>query len=382
MTQSMSRRRFLHASGASFAALGASALAGCETTSGAPTGPTAAFTGFPQTVDTATRLDAAKVAMLREAGVKTVFRYYSHLPPSLPEKDLTPDEARLILDGGLSIGSVFQHYNNCFLTFENRWGPEDAAQALAQANAAGQPAGSAIYFGVDGDWPYREMLDPVLAYFEAVSAAFEGSGYSVGVYSNGCIANAVAERGLARYVWLSGSTAHTGTQALYNQGGWNLFQNALDIRVAEGAGRLAIDTNLVNPARGGDFGQWNTRGARAAAHAPADVSALLSARRFLTTDAELKATPDAASATLAAVRKDRNVRVLETSGGWTRVRTQEGGESAAGPSTDGWAPSTTLTTMERFVDGTTGFGLCGSTTSPSDSYKYQSCAPATSRNRS
>ncbi|MGD2134356.1 MAG: DUF1906 domain-containing protein [Maricaulaceae bacterium] len=380
MPSPISRRQLLRTSGgAGLAALSAGALAGCETTSASSGGaPSAPSTGFPQIADTATRLDAAKVASLRDAGVKTVFRYYCHLPPSLPEKDLTPDEARTILDGGLSIGAVFQHYNNCFRTFENRWGPEDAAQALTQAAAVGQPRGSAIYFGVDGDWPYQEMVDPVLAYFEAVNEAFEGSGIDVGVYSNGCICNAVAERGLASYFWLSGSTAHTGTQAFYNLGGWTLFQNALDITLPGG---FPIDANLVNPARGGYFGQFDARGAQTAAHAASDVSALFNGRRFLAANADLKAAPDPASATLASVRKDRNVRVLENSGGWSRVRTQEGGTSAGGASVDGWVATAALTSMERFPDGTTAYGLCGSSSSPTDDYKYQSCARATFRNR-
>ena len=105
--------------------------------------------------------------------------------------------------------------------------------------------GSAIYFGVDADWPYQSMRDPIIAYFEDVKRAFEGSGIGVGVYSNGCICNAVREKGLAEYFWLSGSTGHSGTQAFYNTGHWTLFQNALDITPSEVG--YAIDADIANP---------------------------------------------------------------------------------------------------------------------------------------
>jgi hypothetical protein len=75
---------------------------------------------FPMIADTAARLDATKARALKAQGVRTVFRYYSHLPPSIPGKDLQPEEVRIILGEGLSIGSVFQHYNNWFW-YENRW---------------------------------------------------------------------------------------------------------------------------------------------------------------------------------------------------------------------------------------------------------------------
>ena len=231
-----------------------------------PTASSSAIFGsaFPLIADTASRLDVTKAKALRAHGVKTVFRYYSHLPPSLPGKDLQPEEAKIILGEGLSIGSVFQHYNNCFRTFENNWGKEDAEQALRMAEAAGQPEGSAIYFGVDADWPYAVMRDPIIKYFDDIKRAFEGSNIAVGIYSNGCLCNAVREKGLAQYFWLSGSTGHSGTQAFYNTSNWTLFQNALDIAPSQVG--YAIDANLANPSTQGYFGQWFDKGARLASH--------------------------------------------------------------------------------------------------------------------
>ncbi len=378
------RRNFLLTSGAALAVASIPGCSSAKPTSPIPAGPTpstppaSVASGFPLIADTASRLDVTKARALKAQGVKTVFRYYSHLPPSLPGKDLQPEEARVILGEGLSIGSVFQHYNNCFRTFENAWGKEDAEQALRMAEAAGQPEGSAIYFGVDADWPYQAMRDPIIKYFEDVKRTFEGKGIAVGIYSNGCICNAIREKGLAQYFWLSGSTGHSGTQAFYNTNNWTLFQNALDITPA--AVGYAIDANIANPAAGGYFGQWSDRGARTAAHTPAETIGLLSQRRFLSANAEVMQDLNPGAASLATVRKDQNVRVTGVSGQWTSVLTQEGAASRTGRSVEGYVPTSSLVPMSSFADKA-GYGLCGAPSAVSDTFKYQNCERATSRVR-
>jgi hypothetical protein len=326
----------------------------------------------------ASRLDATKAKAIRALGVRTVFRYYSHLPPSLAGQELQPEETKIILGEGLSIGSVFQHYNNCFRTFEGGWGREDAEQALRMAEAVKQPEGSAIYFGVDADWPYQAMRDPITAYFEDVNRALEGSNFLVGIYSNGCICNAVREKELAAYFWLSGSTGHSGTQAFYNTGKWTLFQNALDI-VPASIG-FAIDANLAHPATEGYFGQWSERGARIASHPPAEVRAAFMARAFLSQNADVKTVADSASASLITLRRDQNVRRLADVNGWTQVLTQEGGSKPTAPPLTGWLPASVLAPLDSFPDAT-GYGLCGASTPVSDTFKYQNCERAVSRLR-
>ncbi|HEX5008479.1 MAG TPA: glycoside hydrolase domain-containing protein [Hyphomonadaceae bacterium] len=370
------RRAFLLSSGAGLL------LAGCESTpatSLAAPKPTPAATGFPLIADTAARLDASKARALRAHGARTVFRYYSHLPPSLPGKDLQPEEAKIILSEGLSIGSVFQHFNNCYRTFENNWGRDDAEQALRQAQAAGQPAGSAIYFGVDADWPYAALRDPIIRYFDDVKRVFDGSGIKVGVYSNGCICNAIREKGLAEYFWLSGSTGHSGTQAFYNTGRWTLFQNALDITPAEVG--FGIDTNLANPATQGYFGQWSDKGAVAASHGAAPTQTTFADRSFLRANADIKAVADSGADTLATLRKDQNLRRLATVNSWTQVTTQEGGAKAGAKAVTGWVPASALAPLDRFLDNSSNYGLCGSATVPTDTFKYQNCERAVSRIR-
>lgn len=368
-----SRRTFLLGSTAA-------ALAACATSS-KPTIPTPATsaTGFPLIADTAARLDAAKARALYAAGVRTVFRYYSHLPPSLPGKDLQPEEAKIIIGEGLSIGSVFQHYNNCFRTFENNWGREDAEQALRMAEAAGQPEGSAIYFGVDADWPYQQLRDPILKYFDDVKRAFEGSGIAVGIYSNGCICNAVRSAGTASYFWLSGSTGHSGTQAFYNTGNWTMFQNALDIAPPQVG--FGIDTNIANPTTRGYIGQWTDKGTTTQSHGVVPTQAVFAGRAFLRANTELMQDLNPGAASLTTILKDRNVRRLETSGDFVKVVTQEGGPRGSAAAFTGWVPASSLAPMDRFPDNSSNYGLCGAPTVVSDTTKYQSCERATSRLR-
>jgi hypothetical protein len=229
------------------------------------------------------------------------------------------------------------------------------------------------------------MRDPILRYFEDVKRAFEGSGIAVGVYSNGCICNAIRERGLAQYFWLSGSTGHSGTQAFYNSGAWTLFQNALDI-TPQAAG-FGVDTNLASPSTNGYFGQWTDRGAQAAAHTAADTTKAFAERRFVVADTDVKDRPDAASATRAIVRKNQNIRLQNDSRwpvpdtGWTEIVTQETGAKPGSQWVQGWVPSSRLAPMKRFPDNSSNYGLCGSGVIPSDTGKYQNCERATSRIR-
>jgi hypothetical protein len=386
MSIAFNRRAFLMTSAAAVlsacetsdapAAPGVPAMPSTPSTPSTP--PPATASAFPLIADTAQRLDAAKARALKAHGVKTVFRYYSQLPPSIAGKDLQPEETKIIHGEGLSLATVFQHYNNCYRTFENNWGREDAEQALRMAKAAGQPSGSAIYFGVDADWPYQQLRDPIIKYFEDVKRAFEGSGIAIGIYSNGCICNAIREKGLAQYFWLSGSTGHSGTQAFYNTGQWTLFQNALDVTPPQVG--YAIDSDIANPSTNGYFGQWNDRGAQAAAHTAGETSAVLGARRFLNANAEVIQDLNPGSASLVSLKKDQNVRVTGASGQWARIITQEGGASRTQRSVEGYVPTSNLVPMTSFVDKA-GYGLCGAPTAVSDTTKYQNCERATSRLR-
>lgn len=93
----------------------------------------------------------AALAAFEEFGVKTVLRYYDHEEETLAGKTLLPAESDAILAAGLSIGVVFQHFNDDPGKFLDRnAGTKDAERALVLADQNRQPYGSAIYFGIDG----------------------------------------------------------------------------------------------------------------------------------------------------------------------------------------------------------------------------------------
>ncbi|HEY7800642.1 MAG TPA: hypothetical protein VIA80_17885, partial [Hyphomonadaceae bacterium] len=160
---------------------------------------------------------------------------------------------------------------------------------------------------------------------------------------------------------------------------WTLFQNALDITPSEVG--YAIDANIAHPSTNGYFGQWDDRGARTAAHGAQETAGLFGARRFLRANTELVQDLNPGAASLAALRKDQNVRVLGTSGDWTRVLTQEGSASRTAAAFQGYVPTSALAPMDRFPDTASNYGLCGSATVPTDTFKYQNCERAVSRIR-
>jgi hypothetical protein len=104
-------------------------------------------------------------------------------------------------------------------------------------------------------------------------------------------------------------------------------------------------------------------------------------RAFIRAQTEIMQYLNPGAASLQTVRKDQNVRRLETSGDKVRVMTQEGGPRGASPSVTGWVPASALAPMDRFPDNTSNYGLCGAGTVVSDTTKYQNCDRATSRLR-
>lgn len=303
---------------------------------------------YPAIIDTATDT-RPYLAALKALGVRSVFRYYATAAqPEVPQKQLTLAERDAILEAGLSIGSVWQYYSNVPANIHRERGQTDGETALARAATFAQPAGSAIYFGVDFDWLPSDgaRRQAILDYFDAVKAQVQAAGYRVGVYGSGATCAAVLDAGLAELAWLVNSPGHTGAAAFYNSNRWRLFQNGLDVRVAGG---IQIDTNIINPSQT-DFGQWNLSGVQAAVAIPADATQLvLAGRRFVAKkSAQLRGEPDAAAAPIANTRfgKGRSVRVLALrEDGWAQVDVNETGQAT------GWCRADDLTAdMSRRPD--------------------------------
>src|SRR5262245_61648388 len=86
---------------------------------------------------------------LRSAGVTVILRYYARFTRQ-PGKRLTRREAEAIVSAGLSIGIVHQASGDYAAYFSRQTGLLDGAYARNYgATMIGQPAHSAIYFGVD-----------------------------------------------------------------------------------------------------------------------------------------------------------------------------------------------------------------------------------------
>jgi uncharacterized protein (TIGR02594 family) len=206
-------------------------------------------------------------------GVETVIRYYNRRnSSSLPEKRLRPEEARAAQDAGLALAVVFQQHARRLSDFSDAIGRDDAKRALDLTAETAQPAGSAIYFAVDTDFFRRAELDAVRAFFEGVresfAAAAGGTGFRIGVYGSGTVAEALRDKGLVDLVWLAGATGWSGTRGALALGYFDLFQDRLDVREAG----LSYDGNIAGPGVT-DFGQFDRNGAVAERVRPGDAPA-------------------------------------------------------------------------------------------------------------
>jgi len=166
---------------------------------------------------------------LKSSRLDFVARYYrdpaSHWPT------LSGREVQRLSSLGLNIVAVWESHSHNPAHMSYADGYYDAVSAYGQAKAAGQPAGSAIYFAIDFD-ARNEALASVDQYFRGVGAGFAAASggrprYKVGVYGSGAVCAAVKQAGLARYAWLSNSTAWSGSLAYE---GWDIRQGG---RLAE-----------------------------------------------------------------------------------------------------------------------------------------------------
>jgi hypothetical protein len=196
-------------------------------------------------VDSSSACTSSAIECLQSGGISFVGRYYSRTT-HIEGKKLTASEAQLISNAGLQLVTVYEDGPTSYSYFSASRGSEDAAGAVAQAAAVGQPAGSAIYFTVDYDAADDEIAGNITAYFEAIAAALDG--YQAGVYGSGAVCTAIMNAGLATYAWLAQSTGWSGYSEFT---GWAIKQGA------EGSVcGLDSDTDTAR----GDFGAFTLTG--------------------------------------------------------------------------------------------------------------------------
>lgn len=199
-----------------------------------------------------------RAQQLAALGVRCVIRYYNRQnSQTFPNKRLTPTEADTIVGAGMSVAVVFQQNNRLITDFSADWAAKDAIAALSCAADVGQPTGSTIYVSVDNDFVSTSDLETIAGYFEHMAAAIRGKGYKIGVYGSGSVAQYLKSHATVDHVWLAFPLDWSGSRALLEDGGWDLYQNAMGVTIDD----LACDSNIT-PAGQPDFGQFTVEAAK------------------------------------------------------------------------------------------------------------------------
>jgi hypothetical protein len=170
------------------------------------------------------------VNALKNNKVNTIGRYYCDDPDSY--KIIGPKEARQLAQATIRVFAVFEA-----ASVDLSKGKDHANAAMKCAKAIGQPANSAIYFGIEkaGGFTQGDMPQ-VRQYFADINATIAGK-FDIGVYSNGTTcATLLGLPRLVKYTWLAAASyTHDGTWDFYTSGLWTLVQ----------VGLLDINTNLL-----------------------------------------------------------------------------------------------------------------------------------------
>ncbi len=258
---------------------------------------------------------------LKALGIKTIVRYYGWPEAEMSCKILLPDESDAILAAGFKLVTVFQRENDDPETFFNlSRGTTDAKRALEMAGANGQPAGSAIYFSVDGvDQTIRDMVfehgmsnghamshkrqnklikadhmfrrhirhyarflqyqhrvfrKPVVEivpqdmhpafehYFQSIKTEFaKDPRYKIGAYGSGAVCELLLNKGLVDYCWLAQSTGWPGYDHFYKSRRWSMVQQNSTIcsnMKFRGVEKVRFDFNKVSTLKN-DIGQWSKK---------------------------------------------------------------------------------------------------------------------------
>jgi hypothetical protein len=203
--------------------------------------------------DTSQPVTPAFLRKMREVGVRTIIRYFDHKNETFKNKTLTFEERMQIAEAGFQLLVVFQHWGQRISTFRDHTrGKSDAIRALTLAHDVGQPAGSAIYFAVDGPWSSPADMADIIRYFTDVrrTVAMRGNLYRVGVYGSGQVCSEILDRGLADYCWLANAKAWPGYDTHLASGRWQLRQ-----LMPGKCGDREVDFNLL-PSDAAYFGQF------------------------------------------------------------------------------------------------------------------------------
>jgi hypothetical protein len=246
---------------------------------------------------------------LAGSGVHTVIRYYSR-DTGIPAKRLTRHEAQQFDAAGIRLAIVHEaRHGNKISSFSHDSGVLDGAYARSYgANTIGQPANSAIYFGVDLDTNDAQINNSVLPFFRGVAESFNAANglptYKIGVYGSGATCAALLDARLAEFAWLAQSTGWRHYEAFRDSNRWSLLQE-----MPTTIGELECDPDVSN----GAFGDF----ALNASHLEPVVTSSLqvNARSGL----RLRSGPGAEFDILQTIPFGTAVHVIKTVGDWAQV---------------------------------------------------------------
>lgn len=194
-------------------------------------------------------------AAIRAAGHKGVIRYCSDARASWMAKPMRANEAKSMQAAGLTVVSCYQYGKDETSDWHGGFdaGVKHARRGLELHQAAGGPAGQAIYMSIDSN-PTRAQFDTqVLPFLKGCESVLGHR--ATGVYANAPTMDWAIAAGLGSYFWQHnwGSEGRVHPAA-------NIHQTRIDKDKVDGIG---VDLNSILKA---DYGQW---GAAVASTAPA-----------------------------------------------------------------------------------------------------------------
>jgi hypothetical protein len=201
------------------------------------------------------------IACLKEAGVDVVFRYYARRKqPGYEEKILRSDEAIALSETGISIAVVYQYNARSPGKFNYDQGLSDGRVARKYAHKTiKQPAGTAIYFGVDYDPLHEHISTHIMPHFKGLAEAMREDApyapYHIGVYGGWNVCDRLDTERLVKFKWLSQSTGYGGSaerKRYVASKRWDLVQGMPRKDLCHG---LEHDRNIVKEGLL-DFGQF------------------------------------------------------------------------------------------------------------------------------
>lgn len=190
--------------------------------------------------DCATKLTATTAKMLYNNGYRYVGRYLTKVPGGL-DKDITLEEAQIILNAGLNFFPIYQTVGTNVEYFTAEQGASDAKAAIEAARKLGVPSNTIIYFAVDFDALDVDITNNVIPYFAKVHETMEKDIYRTGVYGVRNVCTRVSNKGYACSSFVSNlSYGYSGNLGFPMPDNW-AFDQFASVDVEEGSILISID---------------------------------------------------------------------------------------------------------------------------------------------